>query len=214
MNLLDLIKRRRTIRKFNGKSVSDDQIEKIIDAGIWAPTGCNNQEIRFIVIKSKKWLKKMEQFKPYSKNCGCFILVFIDRRCKNAKIYSKKIHMALPFIDTGLAVQNMVLMAEDLGLKTSICNLTPAHGRKLKNPSILTRAYCKIAQTFDFFQFTKYSLSYFLKKELNTKERYHISAGIIIGHADQRIIDVDAAKHGVNPIERKKPKDHIIKELW
>jgi len=58
--LLELIKERRSVRIFNGNKVPQEIIMKIIEAGIWAPTGCNNQELKFLVIENEKDLKKRE----------------------------------------------------------------------------------------------------------------------------------------------------------
>jgi nitroreductase len=51
-NLIEVIKSRRSIRKFNNDPVSDSDIEKMIEAACWAPSGSNQQNWRFIAIKS------------------------------------------------------------------------------------------------------------------------------------------------------------------
>jgi nitroreductase len=51
---LDLIKHRRTIRRFKADPVPDDYIDKIIEAARWAPSGYNMQPWDFVVIKDKK----------------------------------------------------------------------------------------------------------------------------------------------------------------
>jgi nitroreductase len=53
-SLLDLVKERRTIRKFKPDPIPDDYIEKIIEVARWAPSGFNTQPWEFIVIKDKK----------------------------------------------------------------------------------------------------------------------------------------------------------------
>ena len=52
-SLLELVQRRRTIRKFKPDPVPDEYIEKIIDVARWAPSGFNTQPWEFIVIKDK-----------------------------------------------------------------------------------------------------------------------------------------------------------------
>lgn len=39
MELIDAIKNRRSIREYNNKIIDDEKINKIIEAGIWAPSG-------------------------------------------------------------------------------------------------------------------------------------------------------------------------------
>lgn len=49
--LLDLVKQRRSIRKFKPDPVPDELINKILDVARWAPSGANHQPWEFIVIK-------------------------------------------------------------------------------------------------------------------------------------------------------------------
>ena len=51
--LLELVKKRRSIRRFRSDPVPDEYIEKIIEAGRWAPSGYNSQPWEFLVIKDK-----------------------------------------------------------------------------------------------------------------------------------------------------------------
>ena len=52
--LLELVKRRRSIRQFKPDPVPDDRIEKIIEVARWAPSGFNLQPWEFVVVKEKK----------------------------------------------------------------------------------------------------------------------------------------------------------------
>lgn len=54
MELFDAIKTRRSIRVYKKDIVPDEIIEKILDAGRWAPSGKNRQHWHFIVIKDEK----------------------------------------------------------------------------------------------------------------------------------------------------------------
>ena len=53
-SFLELVKNRRSIRRFRPDSIPDDYIEKIIEAARWAPSGYNSQPWEFIVVKDKK----------------------------------------------------------------------------------------------------------------------------------------------------------------
>lgn len=59
MNFLELAKDRYSVRKFKKQEVPQEIIEKILEAGMVAPTGCNNQPFRIYVIKSKEALEKV-----------------------------------------------------------------------------------------------------------------------------------------------------------
>jgi len=52
-SFLKLVKTRRSIRDFKTDPIPDEAVEKIIEAGRWAPSGANSQPWEFIVIKDK-----------------------------------------------------------------------------------------------------------------------------------------------------------------
>jgi nitroreductase len=51
---LDLVKHRRTIRRFRPDPVPDEYVDKIIEAAQWAPSGFNMQPWDFVVVRDKK----------------------------------------------------------------------------------------------------------------------------------------------------------------
>jgi nitroreductase len=53
-HLLDLVKQRRTVRKFKPDPLPEGCIEKIIEVARWAPSGFHTQPWEFLVIKKKK----------------------------------------------------------------------------------------------------------------------------------------------------------------
>ena len=53
-SFLELVKNRRSIRRFKSNPVPDEYIDKIIEAARWAPSGYNSQPWEFVVIKDKK----------------------------------------------------------------------------------------------------------------------------------------------------------------
>lgn len=50
-SLLDLVKNRRTMRKFKPGRIPDEDIDKIIEVARWAPSGFNSQPWDFVVVK-------------------------------------------------------------------------------------------------------------------------------------------------------------------
>jgi len=57
--VFDTIKNRRSVRKYLDKKIPDKTLEKIIQAGIYAPSGSNSQNQRFLLISEEKELKKI-----------------------------------------------------------------------------------------------------------------------------------------------------------
>jgi nitroreductase len=52
--LLELVKKRRSIRKFKPDPIPDEYIDKIIEVARWSPSGANSQPWEFIVIKKQE----------------------------------------------------------------------------------------------------------------------------------------------------------------
>ena len=74
-DFMELAKARYSVRKFLDKKVPKEIVEKIIEAGMIAPTGCNNQPQRVIVVESQEGLAKIFNEMPFEEDrspCGYF----------------------------------------------------------------------------------------------------------------------------------------------
>jgi nitroreductase len=111
MDIFELIKTRRSIRKFTDKPVSGETINRIIEAGIWAPSGRNNQPWKFAVIKDKELKSKISGLTHYSKiilHAHALIAVFLD---KSVSYDRTKDVQAI-----GACIQNMLMFIHSNGL--------------------------------------------------------------------------------------------------
>jgi len=57
--LLDILKKRKSVRKFSDKEITDDEINYILEAGRLSPSGGNEQPWKFGVVKDKSLIKKI-----------------------------------------------------------------------------------------------------------------------------------------------------------
>ncbi len=113
MNVTHLIKSRRSVRQYKSDTLSPFQINAILDAGRWAPSGLNNQPWRFVVITSADKRAGLAGFTHYGKtilSAPVTIAVFLDM---NAAYNRDKDLMAM-----GACIQNMLLAAHARGLGT------------------------------------------------------------------------------------------------
>ncbi len=111
--VLDIIKKRRSVRKFDSSKINDRYMEQILDAGRWAPSGANAQPWRFIVVTEKDSLKSIAE-------C-CYYKVFKSRHvgeagavvviCADPDAGSQTYNL-----DAAIAGTNMTLMATSLGI--------------------------------------------------------------------------------------------------
>jgi len=59
-NFLELASTRRSIRKFENADISDVDIQYFVNAAVSAPSGCNSQCWRFVAIKDRDVINKIE----------------------------------------------------------------------------------------------------------------------------------------------------------
>lgn len=119
MMLDGLIEKRRSIRRYTSEPVEFEKIVKIVNSGIWAPSACNKQEIRFIYIDNNKDIMKIYELGSahFLKNCNQAILVLYDNRIDNIE-YMDNIQSA------SASIENMMLKATELNVGTCwVCNL-------------------------------------------------------------------------------------------
>jgi len=67
MNLIEVIKKRRSIRHFTNKPVEKEKIENLLQAAMFAPSAVNKQPWHFVVIDNKELMKKFMEIHPSSK---------------------------------------------------------------------------------------------------------------------------------------------------
>ncbi len=109
--IIDAIYTRRSIREYTDEPVSMNQLHEIIKAGIWAPSGLNNQPWRFVPILDESIMSKLAEHTHYSHivlAAKALIAVYLD---KNAMYDDVKDHQA-----AGACIQNMLLAIEAFGL--------------------------------------------------------------------------------------------------
>ena len=59
--LAELIKSRRSVRKFQDKPVPEDLLLKALELATWAPNGGNFQPWRFLIVTNKELIRKMAE---------------------------------------------------------------------------------------------------------------------------------------------------------
>lgn len=144
-SLLNALRARRSIRKFQNKPIDGDTMAKIIEAGRWTPTAKNAQGVSYIVLQQglrkyealavaffKKLVPWVKPFYPAAKR------IAIDDNFFFKKAPAALLIVADNKVDGALAASNMALMAEGLGLGvlysgffTIAANYSPALRRAL-----------------------------------------------------------------------------------
>jgi len=111
MDALEALNTRRSIRKFKQGKISKNTINKILEAGMEAPSAINEQPWHFIVIDKQELIDKILKFHPYAsmaKQATISILVCGDLSLEKAKGFWVQ--------DCSAATQNILLAVHALGL--------------------------------------------------------------------------------------------------
>lgn len=105
----EIVNTRRSIRKYADKEVSDEDILKILKAGMQAPgSRLGAEPWEFIVIKNKETLAKIGEIKPRVTNAPVAIMLVANIE----RAFYKTVWQQ----DMGAACENMLLEAVNLGL--------------------------------------------------------------------------------------------------
>jgi nitroreductase len=209
--LMNLIKERRSVRIFNGEKISREDILSIIEAGTWAPTGCNNQELRFLILDKEGELEEILQFKPLFRGVSTVILIFCDMSLpmsyKMYRVYKHERH--LPYIDTGLALANMVLYAKSKGIDSCIFNLSEYHFRQSKEKKIIKKIINRIKLKLNLHTSIENNFEFYLRNHLKIPKHLRIMCGVALGFA-KKYPDINIAKHGWREVMREDVHYYIV----
>lgn len=123
MNFLDLAKRRYSARNYQSRPVEPEKIQAILQAGRVAPTACNNQPQKILVIQSPEGLAKIAKaYKPVSAPAA--LIICADHQESWHRSYDGKDSAD---IDASIVTDHMMLCAADLGLDSVwLCAFKPA----------------------------------------------------------------------------------------
>ncbi len=112
---LDVIKTRRVIRNMTKQPVAREQLEQVLEAARWAPTGGNQRVHRFVAIQNPSLLRLLRMVSPgMFQQPQAVILICIDWEKVAANQYAATDRT--PYIDLGTAMQTMMLAAHSIGL--------------------------------------------------------------------------------------------------
>lgn len=117
MELMDVIKLRRSIRKYKPDPVSDEDIEYVLNAARLAPSWKNLQCWRYVVVKNEEIRRKIAESRPQSKDWiieAPVIIVACADPSKSGYHGDKEYYL----VDIGISFEHLILAARERGLGT------------------------------------------------------------------------------------------------
>ncbi|MCK5706054.1 MAG: nitroreductase family protein [Candidatus Aureabacteria bacterium] len=130
MDFLDLVKRRKSTRSFLKKDIPKENIETCIEAARLAPSACNSQPWKFVIVTDQQNKEKVVEAilsGIYTDRSGInafirtapVIVAIVNEKMKltaRTGAFIRKIDYSL--LDSGIAGEHFVLAATELGIST------------------------------------------------------------------------------------------------
>lgn len=151
--MVELLKTRRSIRKYTEKEVEQEKLELILKAALLAPSSKGKRPCEFVVIRDKDKLKKVSRCRtvgggPFIANSSIAIVILADTE-KTPDVWIE---------DTSIAATLIQLEAHELGLGSCWVQVR----ERMHDDKITAEEY--------------------LREELSIPEKYNIDSVISIGY--------------------------------
>jgi nitroreductase len=129
--ILDIMKDRRSIRKYEERDVSQQDLDKILEAVQWAPSWANTQVWEVIVVKDPAQKEKLQATilpkNPATKAIvNAPVVLALCGKLNSSGYYNNVVTTKFGdwmLFDLGIATQDICLCAQSLGLGTVIVGL-------------------------------------------------------------------------------------------
>lgn len=109
MDLLEVMRQRRSVRQYTGERIADEAIDRILKAGLLSPSGRGVRPWEFIVVRDADTLKAMSECRVGAakmlEGADCAVVVIGDEDKTDVWVE-----------DCSIAMANMHLMADSLGV--------------------------------------------------------------------------------------------------
>ena len=101
--------KRRSVRNFTDEEVTKEQMNKILEAGLLAPTSMNRKPCNFLVVSNKDTLKELSEVKAHGSQ-------FLAGANKAIVVIANTLQADTWIEDSSIALGYMHLMAADIGV--------------------------------------------------------------------------------------------------
>lgn len=175
--IIKVIKERRTTRKFKLDQIKEEELQAIIEAGLYAPSAHNKQSWNFTVIQNSELIEELNiEAKKAAKN---FKDEIIQKMANNEKfnifygaptiiVVSGDKNGMMPEVDCAAATENMLIAAESLDIGACWNGM--------------------VSLLFNSEKGEEY------KKKLNIPEGYNPYYVVLLGYKDVRVKNAPARK--------------------
>ena len=109
MDMLEIMRSRRSVRRYTEEKISDEDLKKILSAALLAPSGHSKYPCEFIVVKNRELLEKMS-------HCRKGVAKMLEGAAAAVVVIADKNKSDTFVEDSCVAIMNMELLATSLGI--------------------------------------------------------------------------------------------------
>ena len=126
--MLELIKSRQSDRKYSDKPIENEKLERVVEAGRMAPSACNAQPWKFIIVTKAELIEKIAEassakligMNNFVGQAPVLIVVVREQPNFSSKVGATIKRKDYSLIDIGIASENICLQAKAEGLGSCI----------------------------------------------------------------------------------------------
>ena len=116
-----IIQKRRSIRKYKSDiAVTREQLDRLLEAAMLAPSACNSRPWEFVAVTRRETLNEIARVHPFAKMCetatAAIVVVALPQTGRPEGYFPQ---------DCAAATQNILLEATSMGLGTCWCGVYP-----------------------------------------------------------------------------------------
>ena len=109
MDMLEIMRSRRSVRRYTDEKLSDEQLKKIVSGALLAPSGHSKYPCEFIVVKNRETLEKMS-------HCRKSVAKMLEGAAAAIVVVADKDKSDTFVEDSCVAMMSMELVATSLGV--------------------------------------------------------------------------------------------------
>lgn len=157
MALIDIIKERKSVRKYTDRHLPREMVEKCVEAARLAPSADNVQPWRFIVLDDPEYkhrfceetMKGVFKRTRFIDNAPAIVVLAASTSLLVHRIGKRVVKTDVQLIDMGIAGEHFVLQAQEFGIGTCWINMfNPKRAKKFLGLSASMRVVSLIAMGY------------------------------------------------------------------
>lgn len=137
MDFLALVKKRQSVRHYSPQEVPREKIQECLEAARLAPSACNSQPWRYIVVDDPERVKAVARkctgllpINRFAVTAPVILVLLVEPSNLPARLGGWLKHRPFHYVDLGITAQHFCLQATALGLGTCILGWFQEEGVK------------------------------------------------------------------------------------